>query len=422
LRGGTEGDGGFGSRGGGFGLSVGERLYYDAQEMLEFRAEVTDIRLESRSNGVSRWQVALDRTSFYPESGGQPWDTGMLEAVARSGARLEVPVLAVVEDGGEVWHVVEKPLTAGTGVNGRVDEARRRDHMQQHTGQHLLSAVFLRELGAATVSFHLGVESSTIDLEVGKLAREDVVRVEDTVNRLIGEDRRVSVTAVERAEAEAMLARGELRKLPEREGAIRVVEIEGVEWNACGGTHVASTGGIGGVVIRRVEKVRQGVRVEFCCGLRAVRAARRDYETVGELARVLSTGAGELAGKVQGMMEEARATEKVRRGLLEELAGFEAVSLGNGHVVEAVGRSVEYAKLLAGKIAGLGQVGLVKVVEGDRATVVLAGGGLDCGAVMKAALAVLGARGGGSAVLAQGGVPVGEVDRLVGELRLRIGG
>ena len=224
-----------GSRGGGFGLSVGERLYYDAQEMLEFRAEVTDIRLESRSNGVNRWQVALDRTAFYPESGGQPWDTGTLEAVARSGARLEVPVLAVVEDGGEVWHVVEKPLTSGTIVSGRVDGVRRRDHMQQHTGQHLLSAVFLREVGAATVSFHLGVESSTIDLEVGTLAREDVVRVEEAVNRLIGEDRRVSVTAVERAEAEAMLARGELRKLPEREGAIRVVEIEGVEWNACGG-------------------------------------------------------------------------------------------------------------------------------------------------------------------------------------------
>jgi alanyl-tRNA synthetase len=409
-------------------LSVGERLYYNAQEVLEFAAEVTDIRLESRSNGVNRWQVALDRTAFYPESGGQPWDTGTLEAVARSGARLEVPVLAVVEDGGEVWHVVEKPLTAGTAVTGRIDEARRRDHMQQHTGQHLLSAVFLRELGAATVSFHLGVESSTIDLEGGTLEGDEVVRVEEEVNRLIAEDRRVSVTTVTRDEAEALRARGALRKLPEREGSIRVVEMEGVEWNACGGTHVASTGRIGGLVIRRREKVRQGVRVEFCCGLRAVRAARRDFEAVAELGRVLSTGVGEIAGKVGGMLDEARAAEKARRGLLDEMAGLEARVLtgeapGDERVLEGLARSVEYAKLLAGKIAGLGRMGLVKAIDGDRATVVLAAGqGVDCGAVMKAALAVLGARGGGSAGLAQGGVPVGEVERLVGELRLRIGG
>ncbi len=428
MRGEPEGDGGAGGGGGGQGLSVAERLYYDAQEMLEFSAEVTDIRLESRANGVNRWQVALDRTAFYPESGGQPWDVGTLEAVARSGARLEVPVLAVVEAGGEVWHVVEKPMTAGTMVTGRVDEARRRDHMQQHTGQHLLSAVLLREMGVETVSFHLGashmgVESSTIDLSVGSLGREDVVRMEMVVNGLIGEDRRVSVGTVERGEAEAMLARGDLRKLPERVGAIRVVEIDGVEWNACGGTHVGSTGRIGGLVIRRVEKVKQGVRVEFCCGLRAVRAARRDYETVGELGRVLSTGVGELVGKVGGVLEDARAAEKVRRGLLEEMAGFEARTLGDGRVVVVAARSVEYAKVLGGKIAGLGRVGIVRVVEGERGTVVLAAGdGTDCGAVMKVALEVLGARGGGSAGLAQGGVAVEDVERLVGELRGRVGG
>jgi alanyl-tRNA synthetase len=401
-------------------LSVAERLYYDAQEMLAFGAEVTDIRLESRKDGVNRWQVALDRTAFYPESGGQPWDLGTLEAVARSGARLEVPVLAVVEHGGEVWHVVEKPLMAGTAVAGRVDAARRLDHMQQHTGQHLLSAVFLKELGAGTVSFHLGVESSTIDLAVGSVTAHDLVRVEEVVNGLIGEDRRVSVSVVEPAVAEEMLARGDLRKLPERAGAIRIVEIEGVEWNACGGTHVASTGRIGGLVLRRMEKVKQGVRVEFCCGLRAVRAARGDYAAMTELGRLLSSGPADLAGKVGGLLEDVKAGEKARFALLEELAEMEARAVVlDERVVEASARDVAYAKLLAWRIASMGRVAVVKTVEGERATVVLAAtSGVDCGAVMKSALGVLGARGGGSATMAQGGVAVVDAERLVELLRL----
>lgn len=402
--------------------SVAERLYYGAQELMGFEAEVTDIRLESRKDGVNRWQLALDKTAFYPESGGQPWDLGTLEAVARSGARLEVPVLAVVEDDGEVWHVVEKPLMAGTVVTGKLDAARRLDHMQQHTGQHLLSAVVLEELGVGTVSFHLGAASSTIDLAAASIAPEGLARVEERVNRLIAEDRRVSASVVEHVVAEEMLARGELRKLPERDGAIRLVEIEGVEWNACGGTHVASTGRIGGLVVRRVEKVKQGVRVEFCCGLRAVKAARQDFETVGELGRLLSTGAAELAGKVTGLLEDVKAGEKARFALLEEIAGLEARALiGAGRVVEAGARDVTYAKLLAWRLAGLGRVALVRAVEGDRGTVVLAAStGVDCGAVMKAALGVMGARGGGSATLAQGGVAAVDVERLVELVRVEL--
>jgi alanyl-tRNA synthetase len=402
-------------------LSVAERLYYGAQEMLGFEAEVTDIRLESRKDGVNRWQVALDRTAFYPESGGQPWDLGTLEAVARSGARLEVPVLAVVEDEGEVWHIVEKPLTAGTRVTGRVDEARRRDHMQQHTGQHLLSAVVLAELGVPTVSFHLGALSSTIDV-AKEISAEDLVRVETMVNRLIAEDRPVSVAVVEREIAEGMLARGELRKLPEREGAMRVVEIEGVEWNACGGTHVASTGRIGGLVVRRVEKVKQGVRVEFCCGLRAVAVARGDFDVVGELGRMLSTGSGELVAKVSVLLEDMKAGDKARFALLEELAGWEAkASIRETRVVDAMARDVTYAKLLAWRIAGLGRVAVVRAIEGERGTVVLAAAsGVDCGAVMKEALGVMGARGGGSTTLAQGGVAAADVERLVELLRMEL--
>jgi alanyl-tRNA synthetase len=310
--------------------SVAERLYYDAAAgdvaALEFRAVVTDVRLDSHAVGESGqkeqlWQVALDRTAFYPAGGGQPWDTGLLVATAKSGTVLEVVVERVEEDeAGEVWHYVRKPLPEGTEIVGRVDADRRMDLAQQHTGQHLLSAMFLRELGAATVSFHLGADSVTIDLAVEKVSEEELRRVEAAANRLIYEDRAMRPRWVEREEAEAMLARGELRKLPERAGRMRIVEMEGVEFNACGGTHVVSTGAIGGLLLRRVEKVKQGQRVEFCCGLRAVRAAGRDYARLRELGALLSVGAGDLAGRVAGLIEDKKANAKRIKSLEKELA------------------------------------------------------------------------------------------------------
>ena len=306
-----------------------ERLYYDVPagdaEALEFRAVVTDIRLDSHAVGDGGqkeqvWQVALDRTSFYPVGGGQPWDTGVLVATAKSGAVLEVVIERVEEDdAGEVWHFVRKPLPEGTEIVGRVDAERRMDHAQQHTGQHLLSAMFLREMGAPTVSFHLGADSVTIDLAVEKVSEEEMRRVEAAANRLIYEDRSMRPTWVEREEAEAMLARGELRKLPERAGRMRIVEREGVEFNACGGTHVRSTGAIGGLLVRRVEKVKQGQRVEFCCGLRAVRAAARDYARLRELGALLSVGPADLAGRVAGLIEDKKAAAKELKKLQNQL-------------------------------------------------------------------------------------------------------
>jgi len=305
--------------------SVAERLYYEDAAALEFRAVVTDIRLDSHAVAESGqreqvWQVALDRTAFYPVGGGQPWDTGSLIATAKSGAVLEVVVERVEEDqAGEVWHFVRKPLPEGTEVVGRVDADRRMDHAQQHTGQHLLSAVFLKELGAPTISFHLGADSVTIDLKVEKVSEEELRRVEAVANRLIYEDRAMRPGWVSREEAEAMLARGELRKLPERSGAMRIVEMEGVEFNACGGTHVRSTGAIGGLLVRRVEKVKQGWRVEFCCGLRAVRVAGKDFARLRELGALLSVGAGDLAGRVAGLIEDKKAAAKELKRLAREL-------------------------------------------------------------------------------------------------------
>ena len=297
-----------------------ERLYYDASALeassLEFAATVTDIRLDSKDATSQLWQLSLDRTAFYPTGGGQPHDLGTLTAVSRSGAVLEVPVERVEEDEtGEVWHYVRKPLVQGTEITGRIDADRRLDLAQQHSGQHLLSAVFLRELSAPTVSFHLGADKVTIDLAVTAIPDDDLRRIELAVNREIYADRDIRPRWVARDEAEAMLARGDLRKLPEREGPMRIVEIEGIEHNACGGTHVASTGVIGSILLRRTEKVKQGTRVEFCCGLRAVVAARRDFDLLRQAGALLSVGAPDVPSRVEKLLQDAKAAAKELKAL-----------------------------------------------------------------------------------------------------------
>jgi len=313
--------------------AVAERLYYDSAA-LDFEATVTDIRLDSREGSDSLWQVALDKTAFYPEGGGQPWDTGVLVATAKSGATLEVPVERVEEDeAGEVWHYVRKPLVAGTEITGFVDAARRQDHEQQHSGQHLLSAVFLREIGARTVSFHLGglrdgEGSSTIDLElresVERIGEHELRRVEDAANVVVSEGRPLMSHWIEREMAELMLSRGDLRKLPEREGPFRIVQMQGIEFNACGGTHVSNTGAIGAITLRRVEKVKRGWRVEFCCGLRAVRTARRDFELLDGVARVLSVGAVDVQGRVEKLIEDKKAAAKELKALQKQQASSQS--------------------------------------------------------------------------------------------------
>ncbi len=179
-----------------------------------------------------------------------------------------------------------------------------------------MSAVFLSELGARTVSFHLGSDNVTIDLAgADALSEDDLRRVSRVANRLIYEDRPVRPSWVSREEADAMLARGDLRKLPERDGPMRIVEIDGIEFNACGGTHVSSTGAIGGISLRKVQKAKQALRVEFCCGLRAIQAAREDYLRLGTLGSLLSVGPADLASRVAALIEDRKAMAKELKAL-----------------------------------------------------------------------------------------------------------
>jgi len=411
------------------GTHVAKRLYYDSAA-LEFTATVTDIRLDSRAGTDQLWQVALDQTAFYPEGGGQPWDTGVLIAVARSGATLEVPVERVEEDQhGEVWHFVRKPLVAGTEITGIVNAERRIDHEQQHSGQHLLSAIFLREVGALTVSFHLGAESSTIDLAlregVERLTDQEIQHVEEATNRVVLEGRPLHSHWVERGLAKAMLERGDLRKIPEREGPLRIVQMQGIEFNACGGTHVANTGAIGAILLRRIEKVRQGWRVEFVCGLRAVRTARKDFGTLGETAQSLSIGALDVPSRVATLLEDAKSAAKERRNLLDELARAEAVALVSkaeaGAIIHVTfaGRDVEFAKKVASKVAGFGRAAIIGVTSGADGAIAIAATTVNCGAVLREVLSAAGARGGGSRETAQGVCRAHQVDALVAELAAR---
>ena len=397
-----------------------ERLYYNDSFLCDFRASVLDSRELKRDGNHSTWAVKLDRTAFYPTSGGQPYDTGRLTTESKSGVALEVAVEDVFEDEeGEVWHRVSKVLPPGAEVLGVIDAERRRDHMQQHTGQHLLSAAFVQLLNAKTVSFHLGEEISTIDIELAAVSRDDLLRVERLSNEIIAENRPISVHYATREEAVKM----GVRKMPDRAGEIRLIDIRDFDLNACGGTHAQSTGQIGGLLIRRTEKVKQAVRVEFVCGLRAVAQARRDFETLAEASRLYPCAPRDLAANISKQREEARAMQKREATALEELADLKAAQLIRETPVEQRARRIvqvfedrdaNFIKLLAQKLTKntSGVIALLASAANPPALVFARSSdlGSDMGTLLRELVSAVGGRGGGAKDFAQGGVP--DKDRL----------
>jgi len=407
------------------------RLYYDDAFLRSFSAQVVDIREASRADGVSIWQIALDRSAFYPASGGQPHDTGILTATSRNGAILEITIESVEEDEqGEVWHFTRKPLLAGTAVQGSIDWPRRLDHIQQHSGQHLVSAVFAHELDAPTVSFHLGETTSTVDLSTGPIAHHSLERVERIANDIIAEDRAVTIRTVDRGEAESLLAEGRLRKLPERDGGIRLIEIADYDLNACGGTHVRSTGQIGGLLIRAVERVSRGIRVEFVCGQRAVASARHDFTLLHRAGLALSVGSDGIPGAIERLQSEGKSSAKACQKLREDLAGYHAIRLAVEEMIQDNLRLVrrafsdrdrEYVRLLASRLTATvpRTVALFISAETNPARIFLARSqdmNLHCGEFLREALATYGLRGGGSSDLAQGDLTKEQADELSARL------
>lgn len=419
-----------------------ERLYYADSSLTRFTATVTDIRERSRNGNGSLWQVALDRSAFYPTSGGQPHDTGILAATAPSGARLEAPIVDVEEDGhGEVWHLTPKPLLAGTQIEGVIDAVRRLDHKQQHSGQHLLSALFHRELNALTVSFHLGDQVSTIDLNTESISPDQLAHIERLANAIVAEARPVTLRSVSAQDAENLLNDGTLRKLPTRSGDIRLVVIPGegepypdLDVNACGGTHVTSTSQIATVLLRGTERVRQSTRVSFLCGNRAIAAARADDALLTQLGREFSAGRADLPVAVARLKAEARAGSKERQALREDLANYHAARLlvedppqNDLRVVRRVfpDRDADYVKLLASRLiaAAPHTVALLASTKESPATLVVATSkemGRDANEFLRPALAASGGRGGGSSTLAQGLVPQDKLDSTLDALEAKL--
>ncbi|HEX4936654.1 MAG TPA: DHHA1 domain-containing protein, partial [Gemmatimonadaceae bacterium] len=338
---------------------------------------------------------------FYPTSGGQPHDLGTLGGVA---------VTDVVDEGDRIAHCLAGPL-AGDVVEGVVDWGRRWDHMQQHTGQHLLSAVGADRFGWETLSVHFGAESSTIDFGTEGIAPAALAELERLANATATENRPVSVSF-----EEAAIATG-LRKPSGREGTLRIVTIAQLDRSACGGTHVRATGEIGPILLRRTEKIRKATRVEFLCGMRAVARARTDYDLLARMAAGLSCAIDELGTVVPAQGEQLRALENDRRRLEGEVSAARARDLhaatapgSDGvrrHLERRATGKADEARSLALAFASLPRSAFAVAVTAPPAVLVAASddSGLDAGALLKAALAAAGGRGGGSPRLAQGSVP-----------------
>jgi len=390
-----------------------DRLYYRDSFLYDFDAEVRELTESPRP------ALILDRTAFYPTSGGQIFDTGFITPTNQpnDGAKFRVTEVADTEDG-RVVHYLEAPikdLQPGTRVHGQIDAARRRDHMQQHSGQHILSAAFIKLFDMHTVSFHMADDYCSIDLDTPNLTQQQIEAAERLANEIILENHTVDIRFVNREEA-AQLG---LRKIPVADrDELRIIEINDWDLSACGGTHVNQTGQIGCILLRKAERVRQGWRVEFVAGQRAVRTAHKDFTTLTEAAALFSAHIHDVPQQIAKSLDEIRSLRKQREQSQEELAEAQAATL-LAETLELNGRRIIVRtfserdpgslKLLAQKLThnAPNVIALVAATSPQPSIVFAqsAGSACDMGALMKQTMAKFGGRGGGSKDFAQGGLP-----------------
>ncbi len=384
------------------------RLYYHDSFLYNFEAEVREVQKGPKP------AVILDSTAFYPTSGGQIFDTGV---ISTEDEKLRITEVADAEDG-RVIHYLEAPpknLQPGTKVRGQIDATRRRDHMQQHTGQHVLSAAFVRLFNMPTVSFHMGDDYCSIDLDTPTLSKDQIEAAERLANEIILENRPVAIRFVTREEAGKL----GLRKLPPAErDQLRLIEVHEFDLSACGGTHVNQTGQIGCILLRKTEKVRQGWRVEFVAGQRAVAIARRDFTTLTEAAGLFSSHIYDVPQQARKSLDDVRSLRKQREQAEEELAEAQAAAIlaetpeSDGHklvIRTFADREMNSLKLLAQKLTRrASNVVALLATTSPQPSLVFAqstGQPYDMGALMKQTMSKLNGRGGGSKDMAQGGLP-----------------
>ncbi len=373
------------------------RLYYQDAYLTQFDAQL----LRSIPGDNDTVGVILDRTAFYPTSGGQPCDHGFLD---------RQPVFDVQEQDGDVVHWIEGALS-GPAVHGQIDWSRRFDHMQQHTGQHILSQAFLKTLNAQTISFHLGAESSTIDIARASLDDKEAEAVERLANEIVFSDRAVSTRFVRADQLQTL----ELRRMPSVDKDIRIVEVEGFDQTPCGGTHCARAGDVGLVAIRKWEHRGEETRVEFLCGWRAVRDYRWKTMAINQLALGFSIKDTELPDAVLRLREDSATCQRELSRLREEYLNVEAERLlaelgdaeGTRTVVRAYrDREPQEIRKLASLLTSSPRTIALLGIGGDRARLVFARSAdldVDVAALLKATCLAFGGSGGGQPNMAQGG-------------------
>lgn len=378
-------------------MAVTERLYYSDSHLIEFDARVVDV-----TDRVSGWTaVVLDRTAFYPTGGGQPSDTGTL-----NGAR----VAECIDDGDNgVLHVVQGSAPArGALVHGRIDWSRRLDHMQQHTGQHILSQAFVTLFNAPTKSFRVLEASCEIDIDLSNPTTDVIERAVELANNVIWEDRAITIRNVTSTEAAEL----PLRKQPARDGELRLIEIDGFDLTPCGGTHAFRTGEVGMIAVRSWERAKGLTRIEFVAGTRALADYRKANRSAREVAALFSTGRDDAPQSAAQMVEEHKELNRRIRALEELAAGVEAERLlaaASQGVVSHVfdGRDAESLKKLAHALVEKpGVVALLASRDKDTARLVFARSADaqdDMSVLMREACALLDGRGGGRPDMAQGG-------------------
>ncbi len=374
-----------------------KRLYYSDSYLTSFEAQVVSSREVD-----GKHHVVLDRTAFYPTGGGQPHDKGWLDGVK---------VLDVVEreQDDEIVHLTERGLEQKR-VVGRIDWERRQDHMQQHSGQHILSAAFVKVCNAPTMGFHLGEMISTIDLETSVSIPDRLNEVVQLANQIIFEDRLVRILNVQKEEAAVMV----LRKDSDREGILRLIEVTNFDRTPCGGTHVGHTGHIGLLLTRKVERYKQGWRVEFVCGGRALREAGQDFQILTRVSQLLSSPFEEIPGLVEKQIDDARSSRNERVKLLHQLAAFESREMLKG--AKSVGKirflskqfenvDWEYVRMVAQHALSEPGVVLFLATSAEKPQVLVAASaesGVQANEVFRKASQSFRLRGGGSKNLAQG--------------------
>ncbi len=372
------------------------KLFHEDPYLTRFTAQVVSCTQQGAS-----WDVVLDRTAFYAEAGGQPSDQGTL------GGRQ---VLSVREDeDGTITHTVDAPLSGE--VQGEIDWLQRLDHMEQHTGQHLLSGAFEQLFDAETVSWHLGADSCTVDLGIEGLSSEQIDRIEEECNRVI----RAGLPVVTHLVDQDGVAKLPLRKPPTVTENIRVVEISGYDWSACAGTHVRNTGELGLLKVKAWEKNKKSTRVYFLVGRRALQDYAQLDRMTRDLCRGLSMAVSDLPKFVERAQAESSSLRKQVKVLQEQLLEIEAERLlsearriGGARILRMVigARPLDEVKLLAAKVAAHPQTIAVFGTKGALPNIVLYRSldlRLDVGAIIKQVLPMIDGRGGGSPVQAQGG-------------------